>query len=70
MELLAQAVEALSVLTTKKYATKEPRKIDRPDWVGGSRTSPGAEPSGGNNPFARAIDRILAVAPPKRGAAA
>jgi hypothetical protein len=24
----------------------------------------------GGNPFARAIDRILAIAPPKRGAAA
>lgn len=67
MELLAQAVEALSVLTTKKYATREPRKIDRPSWVGGGSSSGSPEPErGGGNPFARAIDRMLAMGPPPR----
>lgn len=66
MELLAQTVEALSVLTTKKFATKEPRKVDRPGWVTGEGT-PKAVEQGGHNPFARAIDRMLNLGGPRRG---
>lgn len=67
MELQAQTVELLSILATKKFTTKEPRAIDRPDWVGG-KGSPSPQ-RGRNNPFARAIDRMLALGPPKRAAA-
>jgi hypothetical protein len=62
MELLAQVVEEISILTAKKYARKEPRKIDRPAWMQGGSGSPKAEQAEGN-PFSRAIDRIAGFSP-------
>lgn len=65
MELLAQIVEEISILTAKKYARKEPRKIDRPEWVQGGSESPAAGQAE-SNPFARAIDRIAGFSPRRR----
>jgi hypothetical protein len=62
MELLAQVVEEISILTTKRHARKEPRKIERPGWTEGGGSPKAEQPSSGN-PFARAIDRMMGFSP-------
>ena len=61
-ELLAQAVEEISVVAAKKYSREKPRQIKRPEWVtsGGGSADASSPPQVNRNAYGRAIDRIFA----------